>query len=311
MVGDCIEASAAEAAVMVDVELSLRGEDLADGTQMISGVGGRGEGAGGGDIIPGGAGGDGVLPFLDFVAKGGAEFLPLIVGDGGALPAGVPVCAGEGVFFAGGPAVEEREAEMQVIDVGGDGGFAGHGAGGGGAGVDGIELAEEAGIAGVEEIGLAAGGAVEDFGEEAGEGALEDGVGHAFTFLLGHALQTQKLVEKLRPSSSTSAGTKLKPACVAGLPKTFKRVPKCTRISGMLRLWDSLRANEHIGTCRAEWLCFIPVEVPTAVPTRNRPRLFGLQALGNESWGTVSRVQAGNFWDGTGKAEFERWESGR
>src|SRR5256885_2204288 len=110
------------------------GEDLADGAEVIGGVGGAGECAAGADVIPGGAGGDGGLPFFDLLAQGRAKFFPLIVGDGGALPTGVPVCAGEGIFLTGGPAIHKRKAEMQVIDVRGDGGLAGHGASGGGDG---------------------------------------------------------------------------------------------------------------------------------------------------------------------------------
>src|SRR4051812_30242224 len=101
-----LEVYSAETDFSLRLSLRLRRENLADCAQVIGGVGGAGEGAGGADVVPGGAGGDGGLPFFDLLAQGGAEFLPLIFGDGRALPAGVPVCAGEGVFFAGGPAVE-------------------------------------------------------------------------------------------------------------------------------------------------------------------------------------------------------------
>ena len=46
-----------------------RSKDLPDGAEVIRGVGGAGECAGGGDVVPIGAGSDGFLPCFAFVAK--------------------------------------------------------------------------------------------------------------------------------------------------------------------------------------------------------------------------------------------------
>ena len=113
---------------------------------------------------------------LRLLAESGARVAPLVVVDRAALPAGFPVGRGKGVGFARGPAVHQREAEVHVVDVGGDRRLAEHGSGGGLTGVDLVELIEQARVARVEQVRLAARRAVEDFWRSS-VAPLENGIG--------------------------------------------------------------------------------------------------------------------------------------
>src|SRR5262249_29293053 len=118
-----------------------------------------------------------------------------ILGNGGALPTGVPVGAGPGVRLACGPAVEDGEAKLNVIDLGGDGGLAGHWPRRGGSRVDRVELAEQAGLTRVKEVRRTARRAVEDLGQHVGQGGLEDRVGGS------HLYSSWVSLSKLGPDS--------------------------------------------------------------------------------------------------------------
>jgi len=72
------------------------------------------------------------------------------------------------------PAVQDGEAETNVIDVRGDGRFSGHGPLRRRARADRVELAKQAGIAGVVEIRLLARRAIEDLRQHVGQRALKD-----------------------------------------------------------------------------------------------------------------------------------------
>ena len=94
------------------------------------------------DVVPVGAVGDDVSPCFGFAAKTVAQRSPLIVGHGGALPTGVPVGVGPRIRFARRPAVQEREAVVNVIDMRGDRRLSRHRSRRGGARVDRFELAQ-------------------------------------------------------------------------------------------------------------------------------------------------------------------------
>src|SRR6185436_6374008 len=100
-----------------------------------------------------------------------------LLADRGALPARIPVRAGPRVCIAGRPAVQEREAEVEVIGVRGDGRLPGHGPLRCRARIDRIELAKQIRVAGVEHKRFLAGRTVEDLGQHIRKGALKDGIG--------------------------------------------------------------------------------------------------------------------------------------
>src|SRR5262249_55653831 len=147
------------------------------------------------------AGGDELSPFLGFAAETLAQSSPLIIGNGGALPTAVPVRTGPRIGLTGRPAVQDGEAEMNVIGVRGDCGFSGHGPLRSRAGVDRVELAKQAGISGVENVRLLARRAVEDFRQHVGERALKDGVGG------GHRFSSAENVYKLAAAFGNGAMT--------------------------------------------------------------------------------------------------------
>src|SRR5437899_3281152 len=79
--------------------LISRSEDLADRTQVVRGVCNRGESGCRVDVVPVGANGDTLLPFIGLLAETVAKHAPLVVCNGCALPASIPVGVGPGVFF--------------------------------------------------------------------------------------------------------------------------------------------------------------------------------------------------------------------
>src|ERR1044072_7617661 len=97
-----------------------RREDLPDGPDVIGRMGGGGERGGGAHAVPAGARGDDLPPGGRFVTEPVAQRAPLILGTLGVLPAGAEVGARERIRLAGGPAVQDGEAEPNVIDMGGD-----------------------------------------------------------------------------------------------------------------------------------------------------------------------------------------------
>src|SRR5258707_5355869 len=117
-------------------------QDLPDGPEMICRMSGGGKSGGSAQVVPMRAHGNDLPPFVGLVAEASAEGSPLIVGNRGTLPTGVPVGAGPRIRLARCPAVQDGEAEMNVIDVCGDRGFSGHGPRGRRARVDGVELAK-------------------------------------------------------------------------------------------------------------------------------------------------------------------------
>src|ERR1041385_3839117 len=117
------------------------GQDLSDRAQVIGGVGRRRERRGCAHAIPARACGDHLSPLLCFVPELVAQGIPLLLADCPALPARVPVHAGPGIRLARGPAVERREANLQVIDVRGNGRLPGAGSARRRARIDTVELA--------------------------------------------------------------------------------------------------------------------------------------------------------------------------
>jgi hypothetical protein len=80
------------------------------------------------------------------------------------------------------PAVQQGEAETNVIDMGGDGRLSGHGPLRRRTRVDRVELAKQTGVAGVEHICLLPRRALKDLPQHVGQRALKDGVGgHRFS----------------------------------------------------------------------------------------------------------------------------------
>src|SRR5207247_358091 len=104
-----------------------RRKDLPDSRDVIGRVSRGGESGGSAHVVPTRARGDDLPPFVGFVAETVAQSSPLILGNRGALPTGVPVGAGPRIRLARRPAVQDGEAETNVIDVRGDGRFSGHG----------------------------------------------------------------------------------------------------------------------------------------------------------------------------------------
>jgi hypothetical protein len=149
-------------------------EDLLDCPEVIRRVSGRGESGGSAHVVPIRAGGDDHSPFFGFVAETVTQSSPLILGNYGALPTAVPVSAGPRIPFACRPAVQDGEAEMNVIDVRGDRRFSGHGPMRRRARVDRVELSKQAGITWVEQIRFLARRAIENLRQHVGQGALKD-----------------------------------------------------------------------------------------------------------------------------------------
>src|SRR5262249_19156581 len=127
-------------------------EELSDGPEVVRRVSGRGKSGGSSHVVPIRARSDDLSPFFGFVAETVAEASPLTVGNCGALPTAVPVSAGPGIRLTRRPAVQDGEAEMNVIDMRGDCRFSGHGPLRRRARFDRVELAKQAGITGVEQI---------------------------------------------------------------------------------------------------------------------------------------------------------------
>src|SRR5262249_21847361 len=101
-------------------------EYLPDCSQVIRSVSGRGESGGSGHFVPIGALGDDLSPLFGLAAKAVAETSPTLLGNNGALPTVVPVGACPGICVACRPAIQNGEAEMNVIDMCGDRGFSRH-----------------------------------------------------------------------------------------------------------------------------------------------------------------------------------------
>src|SRR5260370_39535556 len=129
-------------------------KDLPDRPEVICRVSGGGESRGSAHVVPSRARGDDLPPFFGFVPEALPECSPLIVGDRGAPPAGVPVGAGKWIRLARRPAVQDGEAETNVIGVRGDRRFSVHGPLRLRASFDRFELANQATIPPIESIRL-------------------------------------------------------------------------------------------------------------------------------------------------------------